>query len=449
MKYQKVSSDKYSTLISIINDSKNNRFFSELDALLIKKRFENVYELSLTENILRTSSHNLTSSNIKKILNIFFKTTLTSDINEKRYLYEIVKLSNLPAEKLNRAINAEMLSTLISSLSTVSRETFFISFDFLILRILDNFILKYNNKLMLKDFINVKNNVLKKLTRDNYQIERNEKETTFLCWIDRILSATINEEITPNDFISINKKIFGLTHNTIYGYWKVLHSTNYLLLQHEFSANESLRAFKRELMRNIENQYTSFASNIIEIKELTIAILAKRTPNKEDFYYLFDTLKITAKQNEENMLYCIKLCQYIIEQNSYQNIFCYRFIRKYFIEMFYDILDNSFNNIEIMNEEIATLMSLFHIDSYFCFDRNAIFKNIIDVMKKMNNGQNKLNYSNFYKFCDAIDYIVSENIDVLTCNIIDYISYQDLNKSKIIQHFDLLLSQIKASSKAE
>jgi len=432
-----ISKNKYYIMTSIINNNKDERFFNQMDSLLVKKRFDDAYELSLSENLLHVSTYNLTSVNITKIIKDFIDSAKKTNFFERRNLYEIVKLSNLPADKLNLSFNISLYKELADIFNNVSCETKLISFDFLILKIADNFALKINNECIKMKFAQIREYILKKLIYGDYNEEKREKETTVLCWIDRILSAVINEEIFPEDFITLTKKIFNLTDKTIYSCWKVLHAVNYLLLQKEFSASKLLRSYKREIIKSINKLYnnTDFTSN--EVTNLVVKTIAKRFPSKEDYYYLFDVLRLTSQKCIENKAHCLKLCKYIIYHNTKQNIFCFRFIRKYFLEMFFSMIDMPHENIRIKEEELSMLIALFHVDTYFCFNRYEIFSKIISVLKTINNGKTKLNNINFYRFCDALDYIMSENPDVKDYDIIKNLSCKDDDSVKLKKYFNL------------
>lgn len=439
MNYTTISSKKYFTLISVINDSKNYSFFNELDNLLTKKRFDNAYEHSINENILHASSNNLTCANIRKTINNFIKTKDLILIGDNRNLYELIKMGNLTSEKLEKAIDVNLHKKIVAALDNVSHETSYFSYDFLILRICDNFILKSTVSEVKQDYIKAKHNILKKLINFKYKKEIKENETTFLCWVDRILYAVMNKEICPEEFVLLCKKILNLSVKNIYFYWKILHSVNYTLLQQDFSANKDLRDFKKEIFQNIEDLYNSVDMKIEAIKALTVSTLAKKAPVKEDFYYLFDTIKLAAQKNEAYKLFCLKLCKYIINYNYEYNIFCYRFIRKYFIDSFFDMLKNPLNNVDILTEEVSALIALFHIDTYFCFNRTQIFSKIIEKLKAINDTAPKLTYKNFYQFCDVLDYIMSENTDILTPDIIQQLNVNPSERSKLSKCFNLLL----------
>lgn len=434
---KELSITKYTTISKILSNQDNRGLFNELDALLVQKRFDNAYELSLTENVMHVTGLELLSKNITKIINDFIKTFKSKKILDKRNIYEVVKVSNLPKRKLDLAINPTLYLQLNDCLASVSRETTFISCDFLILRILDNFLQKNSNKSIITVFSETKKQILKKIVDFEYTPEKREKETTFLCWLDRLLIAVINNEITILEYIILCEKILLLTTKTIYTHWKILHSLNYILLQKEFGGQKDLITYKRKIIRDIDTRYGSLNLNLEDIKNLTINTLAKKTPCKEDFYYLFDCLRITANNSETNKLFCLQLCSYIIERNTKQNIFCMRFIRNYFIQTLFNIIKIT-DSTKIKEQEITVLIKLFHVDVYFCFNRIDIFKNIVNILKTINDGQTKLTHHNFYRYCNALDYIMYQNTDIQYSDIVDYLCLKPSEKSKISKHFKLI-----------
>ncbi len=439
--YNQNSSNKYFIMTSIMSEEKHLKLFNEMDTLLLQKRFDNAYELSLTENLLRIGTHQLTGKCIKKIITDFIANDDFIYCCEDRVLYEIVKISNLPSEKLQKAIRPDLYQKLATFLISVSRETTMISTDFLILRILDNFMIKTNNQQTIDVYESARLNILSKITTYNYKQEKKEKETTLLCWIDRILNAAVNIEISPISFISLSEKLLNLAHYSTYAYWKLLHSVNYLLLQPDFSYCTELRLYKKRITNAIGDHYRCTKASIKDVKELTISTLAKKQPTKEDFYYLFDIIKKSALKNEENKLFCLILCKYLIKYNRRQNIFSHRFIRKYFIEMIFELIKQPTIGLKVKEEQMAVLISLFHVDTYFCFNRYEIFDTMIDTLKSINTGKTKLSYTNFYKYCDALDYIMSQNPDIKYSNIVEHLSLKKDDKEKICKFFDLILEQ--------
>lgn len=440
---ENLSLEKYTMLSTILTDGGNKKFYKEMDDSLTQKRFDNAYELSSNENMLNINSFALTAKDITDMVSSFIKKTQQNTILQKRNIFEIAKISNLPSNRLDKSITEKKYLQLGDALEYVSRETNLISFHFLILRIVDNFIIKNKYSSVIAKFKQIKQSIFQKFISYDYIPEKKEKETTFLCWIDRLLVAACNKEVTIENYILICNKILRIINfKHIYVYWKILHAVNYLLLQQDFSSNPSLRKYKKILLNKIEENYTGLNLTQEELKNETISILAKEKNNKEDFYYLFDLIYITSEKSIEDKLYCLKLCKYIIKQNNKQNIFCYRFIRKYFLETVFKML--KFNDsFQIKEMEIQILIALFHIDAYFCFNRQDIFKNIVFTLKRMSLSETKLTLNNFYRYCHILDYIMLNNTDVKDPNIIDLLCDNITDKKRIGKYFKLSLPSIK------
>lgn len=433
------SASKYTLILNTINDKKYKSFFDELDNLLMKKRFDNAYELSLTENILCTRTLDLTAKEICKVIDEFLNLVIDKDFNDKRALYEVVKISNLPSKKFEHALSEEKLLALGRMLKDVSRETTFISYDFLILRILDNFSIKINNSTVCNLFNELKKEIWKKLLSFDYESEKKEKETTFLCWIDRLTNALMNRELRPEDFVFLCHKIFYLTAKNFYTYWKILNSANYALLQQDFSANEKLREFKRYILKKIDIDSNAMNLDFTEIRDLMISTLAKKNPNKEDFYYLFNSLSKTSLKSDDYKLFCINLCLYLLYYNSKQNIFCYRFIRNNYFNMLSGLISEA-DNAEIKDKELQLFIILFHIDSFFSHNKYDIFKLILNILRTINDGETKLTHNNFYKYCDMLDYIMASNADIYYPNLVNFICPDKHNFSRVAKRFNLSIS---------
>ncbi|MBR5154802.1 MAG: hypothetical protein IKW58_03665 [Alphaproteobacteria bacterium] len=432
-----LSNLKHFMVYNTINSTDNKKLYNKMDELLIRKRFSNIGELSYFENVFRIDMLLITDKDTLNIVSDFLKVYKNKNIFSKRELYEIFKISNLEEGKLEKLFNDAKFLKLYKGLEVVSRETLFISFDFLILRIFDNFIRKLSGKeSFFDDIVRIKENIIKKIQSFEYKYDDKEKETNSLCWIDRILSGVIDREFSVDDFIDICNKIILTTTHTIYIYWKILNSAGYLLLQREFSASMKLRAYKTHINKIIERKYTLLNISKDELNNLAISTLAKDFPIKEDFYYLFDCISILSKKSQENKEFCLDLCDYILYYDTRYNIFSYRFIRKYFIEMLFDIT-NQFDNISIKNKEILLLIKLFHTDQFYSFYKKDIFNHIATILKNMNNKTNKLTQSNFYKYCDMLDYLMYANSDLANIDIIDYLCNNNDNTKKISKHFQL------------
>ena len=120
------------------------------------------------------------------------------------------------------------------------------------------------------------------------------------------------------------------------------------------------------------------------------------------------------------------------------NIFSYRFIRKYFIDLVFKIIKN-FDSIDIKNKELQLLIKMFHIDHFYSFHKKDIFLNIVNILKNitMFYSDTKLTNKNFYKYLDMVDYILYTNND-LSCN--DFLEFLSSNKdihNKAVKHLKL------------
>ena len=434
----KTKNQKIITLIEkIINQDENKKFYADLDTLLLKKCFDNIYELSLSENIIRINSANLSCRDILKILNDFFDSVESKRIYNSRELFEVVKLSSLSEKKLNRALNSDIYLKIADFLNIVSCETSYISQQFLILRSCDNFFVKNeNNPIVIAAYQKLMKKVINKIVSTNFLEEKKLKETTILCWIDRILTAVLCKDISIDDFILVCDKILSLTIYSIYLYWKILNSANYLLLQQDFSASKKLRQYKNSIEKIINQKYLNAKFSQEELQNLFISTVAKQKVQKEDYYYLFDAITITASSTQNDKLFCLNLYEYLITYNSKFKVFNYRFIRKYFIDALFSII-NKQDTITVQNKELQILIMLINMDVFFCFEKHRLFFTYINILRSIVFNGNNLNHNNFYKYCDILDYFLTINPDFTFPNIIEYLS-TSYNKQKISRHFTLI-----------
>jgi hypothetical protein len=209
-----LSNLKHFMVYSTINSNDNPIFYKKMDELLIRKRFSHAKELSLNEHIYKIDMALITEKDIQKITNEFIINSKNKNLFNKRNIYELLKISNLPPQKLHKFFASEKLLNLANALDCVSRETTLISRCFVILRILDNIVIKLDKLNTSKAifFEKIRTSVINKIIKYDFTIEENEKETTYLCWIDRLLSATINNEITTLDFQNVCDKILKITN---------------------------------------------------------------------------------------------------------------------------------------------------------------------------------------------------------------------------------------------
>lgn len=86
---------------------------------------------------------------------------------------------------------------------------------------------------------------------------------------------------------------------------------------------------------------------------------------------------------------------------------------------------------------MSVMIALFHVDSYFCFNRFEIFAKLVNTLKSINNGEYRPTYKNFYRFCSVLDYIMSENPDIEYPEIINFLSHRKSDKEIIATCFKL------------
>ena len=431
---EKITLSKYLLIKNLLEKKDNKKVFSYYDTLLITKKFTDIRELSITENILNLDTINLTPQDIIGIVDNFIKKANSPTFLKKGNLYELIKVSNLKCQKINKNISEKTFMALGKKLTFISQKTKLISFDFVILRTLDNFIIK-TNKPSVKNYYNaLKKDLLRKMITFSYQKEEREKQVTYFCWIDRVLSAVLNGEISLYEFMELNIKILKVIPNHLDACWKVLQTTNFLCFQPNYNDSNRLRKFKRDISKIIRNSYNTKSFNSDDVVELMISTLARENPYKEDFYYLFDAIKKLSQQSEKDKIFCFNLCDYILSVNERQNIFCYRFIREYFMNIL-DEMIKSDDVLEIKEKEAILLISLFHEKSFFFLHRSDILKKLIEIIRFFNT--EGIQKNKFYKYCDMLDYILFNNPDIKTPEIIKTLSVNNGDTSKIMKRFDL------------
>lgn len=439
---QSLSVKKYLLVKNILKNSYNKRFFGKIDKLILSKCFDNAYEYSIIEDIERINGCDLSGRDIICIIDNFMSSVEYKTIFDGRELFELVKLALLPAKKLNKAISIDKYLKIATYLRYVSHETKYISFDFLVLRITNCFLLKikdFNNQNLLNTYLTLKNSIFEKMNFFLYSPEKKDKETTFLCWIDILLAAAVEKEIDINYFINISKKILTLTCTSIHIFWKLLNSVNYLLSQNDYSSFTILRKYKINLERQIENKYTYMSLSSSDLQSIMISLLAKQNIVKDDYYCFFDALASVARKSDKDKLFCIQLCEYLLYYNNKKQIFNYRFIRKYFTDILLSIFNRN-DRMQIKLKELQILIELWFNDTFYCFDKKRLLFGMINILKSINISTTKINHSNFYKYCDILDYIISTNEASNVLDIIDFLAFDNSNKVKITKHFKLSLS---------
>lgn len=431
---------KFLLLQKILDNSVNKKFFNCLDTLILEKYFDNAYEYSLNENIESIYKQDLPACIITNIIENFFSEVENKTFYSQRSIYELVKISNFPSKKINKIISCETYLKIANYLRYVSHETNLISFDFLILRITDNLLFQLAQKEDVSFeniYIQLKKSIFEKMFTFTYLPEKKDKETTFLCWIDRLTKAIVDGEITLQYFICILRKMLTLINQTFDIYWKIVNSLDYLLLSKEFIHACELKKFKTEIEKYIEKKYTCYDISIINVQDIFVSILAKQQILKEDYSYLFDMLSAVSRKSDKNKFFTLRLCQYMLYCNQKKHIFHYRFIRKYFIDTVLSLF-NHHDAVAVKDEEMQLLIKLWYTDEFFCFEKSRLLFNFVSILKSINSEDTKLSHNNFYKYCDVLDYIIATNPDLPKDKIVDFLARDNMNKGKLKKHFSLI-----------
>lgn len=435
-KEERLNLDKYLFLNKLISFDKNKRLFNHYDKLLITKRFDNAFELSTTENILNIETINLTPADICKIVTNFLSSVKSKKYIKNRSLYELIKVSNLSALKINKTISDDKLLIICDNLANVSCETKLINIDFIVLRALDNFIIKIKNPTLKNKFNAVRRDIIRKMMNFNYEPEIKESKITYFYWIDRIFNSLTKRELTLTDLIDLNKKIMQLVPDDLDMYYKILHNVNFLCFQPNYDDQPILRKFKRYVVKQIAQKYKFQDFTPEKTEKLMIRILARETVAKEDYYYLFDAIGFVMNKSIEEKLFCLKLCEYLLYINNEQNIFCYRFIRQAFIGLVYKILDKN-DPVETKEEEFRLLAIMLHSDSFFYLNKKELFDKMVELLGDIYNCNEEFSKHKFYRYCDILDYILAHNEDLVYPNIAKKITSDDEEINKISKRFQL------------
>ena len=413
----------------------NKKLFRDLDERVIKKCFFTLAEQSTNENILNIDTLNLTSQDVHDFFDRFIKQKNFKTLYYKRQIYEIVKLSNLPAQKLLKLLSKSNFLQLGKKLSCIVSESLNIGLDFLVLRIINNLLLKISSDDIKKLYFDIRNSIFKKLKIFPYTLEKKESISTYFCWIDLLLNATLEYVITPQDYINITKKIVYLTSKNIDLLWKISSSLSFLLQQNSFCDVHILRNHKRDVIKKINEEYLFQTFSKDDVIDIMTNTLSKKTVWKEDYYQLFDAIRLFAEKSDKNKLFCFTLLWYIFSQHKKNDIFSYRFVREYFLNTLFNIINNQ-DSTDVKIEEYLFLSMLISRDA-FNNHKAELFERLLLLLKSFNNNNLSISSQLFYKFCDILDF-VSTKLTVLNYkNIASILANDKRTEEKIIKHLEL------------
>jgi hypothetical protein len=437
----KLQNDKHSIILDILSEDKYQDEFKKLNLLIMQKQFSNLSDLSIIENILLSKNNDLSKKDINKVVKNYISEDCSKILSKTRTTYELIKILNLPKQKTEKILNTNCFIDIINKSNILIENSNLISQDLSILRIIDNIFLRTTKFEIQNEYFKTKRNLINKLSTFNYKKEKKEKDVTILCWLDVLLNNLQESRISPDEYILITQKILDLTTPSIDVYCKLISSLNIILLEQKFSGKISLKNYRKYISRYMDINFSESFMEISDVRNILVDVLAKDTPSREYFYYLFDIIKNAGNMSIQTKYTSLVFCRFILEYNKKFKIFNLRFIRKYFIDMFFKLLDN-IDNIKIKEEEMNILLKLFHTDVFYNFYKKDIFDKMVKVVKMIGR-LDKTSNTTFYKYCDILDYILHTNKDINFPNIFSALSSCNVDQSKIFKRFTLYRSQFK------
>ena len=162
--------------------------------------------------------------------------------------------------------------------------------------------------------------------------------------------------------------------------------------------------------------------------------MAQPTIDKENYYYLFKSLR----KSDKNKFFNLQVIEYLIYINNRQNIFSHRFIREAFFSCFYNLIELE-DEIEIKEKELCILIKLLQTDIFSYYYKNDIITKIGNLLYDFGN-KKVLSGSKFYKYCDIVDYVFAKNKNIISSDTIKNILKNDIYYKNTYKRFSLCLS---------
>lgn len=392
---------------NLINKSKNNKIFNKYDEILVKKYFSNIHDLSLTENIINIKTLTLTPTDIKNIIEKF----ITHQEINKADIQNILKVSNLIDFRVEHYINDDIILKIGEKIANVSRETTSICADFELLRILDNFISHIKIAHLKNNFNAIRKSLFRKIMRFDYNKSNTELRVNYICWVNRILDAYLKEDINTYEFMDLCKKLILLMPNFIDLHWEIIHVLNFLCFHPRYCCSSLLRKFKRYMLKSVKTRYQTVIIDKDSILDVMFDILSQQDINKENFYYLFDLIKIFSDQSDDDKLYCFDICTYLLYRDEKQNIFCFRFVREMFLRMLEYIIAKD-NNYLVKEKEICFMFLLLENENFSYLYSKKIFMFIDCLINSMQQQSDDKTNNKIKKYIHFLNLTKSESYNL-------------------------------------
>jgi len=436
--YKNINDKKNYNIYKIIN-IENKKFNTNLNEKVIKRKCNNVASLSTNEIVLKNQKENISIKQCIKILKKFLDTPVDDNFIYKRNLFEILKISFFYKEKINLIFNLDNYLLLNDKLKNVSHETCYFSVDFIILTIIDNIISKCDNIDVIKIYKENKKNILNNLCIKNFIEEDKNREYIYVSWINRLSKELLIDEISPNQFINICKKIITTVDCYEYFYENLYSILEYLIKNN--IKNSNIIDYKNTIKDIIINKKIYTNIDVKKLENIAIYTLSNDVEDIKSYENLFYVIKNINLANHEIMEYVISLCGYILFYDKKYNIFYNKDIRRLYIETILFISNK--NNFTDLNVDILILLiKILHTDYFFTFNKNDLIKSIVDVLIKQNKSEIKLTMNNYYKFCDVLDYFIFNNYKTTNFEYINKLILNSSNIKKIFDRFQLTHSII-------
>ena len=435
-KYNNEEETKQNQLKKILTFQNNLSDFLLFDNQLTKKRFSIIEKQSLVENYISSCYLNINQDVFDEIINNFIKKCYLKTFFDKPYIREIIKLTNNKMFSIDKKINIKKLHILVDKIQNLSLTTDYISHDFLLLKLTDNLIIKVKDANIRNVCKNIKKDIFCSFITKEYKTEKKEAERFCYCYIDRLVSACILNEINLNDFVCISKKILTVSDYNLSVLWKMVMSINYLSFNDLYDDSVELRKFKRDVLKKINEVLNISFFSKKEITEVVIRVIASEIYKKEDFYYIFDLLQNQIKTDSVNKLYYLNLIEYLIYSHHKRSIFHKRFIREAFFNLLVNISQNEDSSI-ILEKLLFININLFHIDIFYHFMKKEIIGHILFLLSKLNSSKKQISKQRFYKCCDVVDYILYKHTDLINEAQLKEMIKEREDKLKILKRFSL------------
>ena len=430
-----------SPLRNVINMKELQKNFMNYNEILLKRHFHNIFELSEIQSITNIQSLNMQHAEIIAIINDFLEQSILDIIKNEDYLYSIVKITNIPHLRTEKILSHSILLRILKKLQHVSRETKSISLDFLVMRCVDNLILKTKDLLLKNKYKIFKQSIFKKIIIFPYEAENNVNSLVNIFMLNRIYQAAIDRDIIQSEFIKINKKILKILPYDINLMWKNIGILNNLIFQGNYSDTNALRNYKNEDLKQISVFSIQQKIDREIVFNTIFDILAKEFISKEDFYHISDLFYLISNRTEDDKHFALDMCFYVIYLDSKCHIFDNRFIRENFMKKIILIIKNT-DSLTIKERELQLLFFMVFSNQIALHHKEIIIHKIIDLLIDLSKCKDKISYTRLYKYYDLINQILMDNPEIKYPEVAQFVKNNIYKKDRVAYRFNNILKKV-------